>query len=185
MERSPPSDTRHNPVNNKLLPIRTQRRIWKRTHSSALLSAWTIPTTSFRRATTSSLSLSRSSSTSGLYSSCKSSRWRFSFEWFTRVSVIALGTMSIISRFTMLKYEWMSSSAKVGQRRLVIGSDKRTDDFSLERFALIQRSLRANYLGWLHSHRDAQSTCHRHMRECKYRLHRLRALLRLLLLALG
>jgi hypothetical protein len=68
--------------------------------------------------------------------------------------VIALGTMSIISRLTMLKYEWMSSSATLGQQCLVINSKERTDDFSLERFALVQRSLRTNDRGWLHLHRD-------------------------------
>ena len=80
------------------------------TYSSALLSACTIVCSSFLRATTKSLSFSSSSSTSGLYSSCSSSRCRFSFEKLTSVSEIAFGTMSIISRLTMLKYEWINSS---------------------------------------------------------------------------
>lgn len=82
------------------------------TYSSALLSACTIVCNSFLRATTKSLSFSSSSSTSGLYSSCSSSRCRFSFEKLTSVNEIAFGTMSIISRFTMLKYEWISNSAR-------------------------------------------------------------------------
>jgi hypothetical protein len=105
--------------------------------------------TSFRRATTSSLSLNRSSSTSGLYSSCNSSRWRFSFEWFTSFNVIALGTMSIISRFTMLKYEWTSNSEKrigTGRQNRTSG---RTDDLGFEGFALVQRGLRTNDRRWL------------------------------------
>lgn len=67
---------------------------------------------SFRLLTVYSDSLSNSSSSSVLYMFVRSSPCMFSFVQDTRFNIMALGTMSIIVRRTMLKYEVIKSSDK-------------------------------------------------------------------------
>jgi hypothetical protein len=140
-------DLSHDPETQREQAARRRPQI--DTHSSALFNAWIIVTTSFRRATMWSDSFMRSLRTSGLYSSCSSSCCSPSFEWFTSVYVIDLGTMSIISRFTMLKYELMSSSAGAHQLSSALERSvrRRTDHLGLHRLPVTQRRLRADVDG--------------------------------------
>jgi hypothetical protein len=62
------------------------------------------------------------------------------------------------------------------------GERGRTDDFCFERLTIVQRGLRTNDLRWLCVGRKHVTT---RLKKCTCRLHCLRALLRLLLLALG
>jgi hypothetical protein len=84
----------------------------------------------------------------------------------------------------MLKYEWMSNSAKrigTGRQNRTSG---RTDDLGFEGFAIVQGGLRTNDRRWLRE-RHSVDVAGKGKNKSKYRLHGLRALLRLLLLGLG